>query len=167
MHLPRGGAATPRLGDWIPARPRSTAVQISICDELPSTCAAAGGASVFGDSGIGGELILIMPQRPRACAHRPPTSSMDARGSTLAAAGMSAQRGCMGACPAQAVAVRLPRLQLCGAASREHVLHMRRTAAWSEPTAETCGSIGGTLGSRRLSTVQCTRAPKHPYPVLQ
>ena len=37
VHLSRGGAATPRLGDWIPARPRSTAVQISICDELPST----------------------------------------------------------------------------------------------------------------------------------
>eukprot|EP00966_Prymnesium_polylepis_P283055 6540402-Prymnesium_polylepis.1 len=66
----------------------------------------------------------------------------------------------MGACAAQAVAVRLPRQMLCGAASHEHVLHVQTTAARSDPTAETCGSIGGTLmGSRRMSTVQCTRAP--------
>eukprot|EP00966_Prymnesium_polylepis_P176839 4095040-Prymnesium_polylepis.1 len=54
-------------------------------------------------------------------------------------------------------------LWYCGAASHEHVLHMvlhvQTTAAWSDPTAETCGRIGGTLGSRRMSTVQCTRAP--------
>eukprot|EP00966_Prymnesium_polylepis_P059895 1389396-Prymnesium_polylepis.1 len=47
-----------------------------------------------------------------------------------------------------------PRQMLCGAASHEHILHVQTTAAWSDPTAETCGSIGGTLGSRRMSTVQ-------------
>ena len=112
-----------------------------------------------GASDAGGELNMTMPPRPRSCAHRPPMSFLGACGSAVAAGGMSAQRGGMGACAAQAVAVRLPRLLLCGAVSHEHVLHVWLTATWSEPTAETCGRIGGMLGSRCMSTVQCTRAP--------
>ena len=126
MHLPRGGAATPQLGDWIAAPGRSTAVQQSICDELPSTCAAAG-ASVFGHSDIGGELIIIMPQRPRACAHRPPMMFLGAHGSAVTAADMFAQRDCIGACVAQALAVCLPQLMMCGATSSEHGLRVQRT----------------------------------------
>ena len=112
-----------------------------------------------GASDAGGELNMTMPPRPRSCADRPPTSLLGACGSAVAAGGMSAQRGGMGACAAQAVAVRLPRLLLVGAASHEHVLHVRTTATWSKSTAETCGSIGGMLGSRCMSNVHCTRAP--------
>eukprot|EP00966_Prymnesium_polylepis_P032024 745458-Prymnesium_polylepis.1 len=79
------------------------------------------------------------------------------RGSPVTAAGIAAQRGCMGTCVAQALAVRLPRQMLCGAASHEHVVHVRTTAAWPESTAETCGSTGGTLGSCCVSAVQCAR----------
>eukprot|EP00966_Prymnesium_polylepis_P268991 6214015-Prymnesium_polylepis.1 len=62
-----------------------------------------------------------MPPRPRACAHRPSMTFLGACGSAVAAGGMFAQRGGMGACAAQrAVAVRLPRQMLCGAASHEH-----------------------------------------------
>jgi hypothetical protein len=59
---------------------------------------------------MGGELIIIMPQRPRACAHRPPMMFLGAHGSAVIAADMSAQRDCIGACVAQALAVRLPQL---------------------------------------------------------
>ena len=45
-----------------------------------------------------------------------------------------------------ALAVRLPQLILCGAASDEHVLHLQMTAAWSDSNAVTCRTIGGTLG---------------------
>eukprot|EP00966_Prymnesium_polylepis_P015727 363351-Prymnesium_polylepis.1 len=49
-----------------------------------------------------------MPPRPRACAHRPLMTFLGACGSAVAAGDMSTQRGGMGACAAQAVAVRLP-----------------------------------------------------------
>ena len=55
---------------------------------------------------------------------RPPISFLGAGGSAVTAAGMSAQCRCMGACAAQALAVRLPRLMLCGATSNVHVLHV-------------------------------------------
>eukprot|EP00966_Prymnesium_polylepis_P027786 642167-Prymnesium_polylepis.1 len=48
-----------------------------------------------------------MPPRPRACAYRPSMTFLGACGSAVATGGMSAQRGGMGACAAQAVAVRL------------------------------------------------------------
>ena len=112
-----------------------------------------------GASDAGGELNMTMPPRPRSCADRPPTSLLGACGSAVAAGGMSAQRGGMGACAAQAVAVRLPRLLLVGAASHEHVLHVRTPAAWSESIAETCGSAGSTLGSRCMSAVNSNCAP--------
>ena len=112
-----------------------------------------------GASDAGGELNMTMPPRPRSCADRPPTSLLGACGSAVAAGGMSAQRGGMGACAAQAVAVRLPRLLLVGAASHEHVLHVRTPAAWSESIAETCGSAGSTLGSRCVSAVNSTCTP--------
>eukprot|EP00966_Prymnesium_polylepis_P312641 7224508-Prymnesium_polylepis.1 len=46
-----------------------------------------------------GEHKCIMPSRPRACTHRPPTNSMGAHGSAVTAAGMSAQQpACVHAC---------------------------------------------------------------------
>lgn len=65
-------------------------------------------------------------------------SFVGACGAAMAAGSTAELGGCMGACAAQALAVRLPRLILCGAASYEHDLHVRRMAAWSESTAETC-----------------------------
>ena len=161
MHLLRGGAATPHLGDFVAAPARSMVVQQSICDEQPSTRSAAAGAHVSADSDVGGELTITMPQRPRACADRLQTSFVGARGPAVAAGSTPELRGCMGACVAQALAVRLPRQILCGAASHEHVLHMRTTAGWSDSTAKTCWrwSTGGTLGSRCMSAVQCTCTP--------
>ena len=41
--------------------------------------------------------------------------------------------------------VRLLRLVLSAAASNEHVLHPRRMVLWSDSTAETYGTVGGTL----------------------
>jgi len=106
-----------------------------------------------GDSDVGGELSTIMPQRPHACADRLRTSFLGACGSAVAAGSTPELRGGMGACMAQALAVRLPRQILCGAASHEHVLHVRTTAVWSDSTAKTCGSTGGMLGSRGMSSV--------------
>ena len=85
------------------------------------------GTPVFGDGDIGGELTVTMPQRPRACADWLRMSCLGARGSAVAAGSTLALRGCMGACAAQALAMRLPRLMLCGAASNVHVLRARRT----------------------------------------
>eukprot|EP00966_Prymnesium_polylepis_P067060 1556895-Prymnesium_polylepis.1 len=68
-----------------------------------------------------------MSQRPRACADWLRMSCLGARGSAVAAGSTLALRGCMGACAAQALAMRLPRLMLCGAASNVHVLRARRT----------------------------------------
>ena len=48
-------------------------------------------------SDAGGELNMTMPPRPRSCADRPPTSLLGACGSAVAAGGMSAQRGAVGA----------------------------------------------------------------------
>eukprot|EP00966_Prymnesium_polylepis_P296350 6846074-Prymnesium_polylepis.1 len=43
---------------------------------------------------------------------------------------------------------------VAGAASNVHVLpRVERTAAWSESTAETCGTTGGTMGSRCASAL--------------
>ena len=159
MYLARGGAATPRLGS-LDGYALDTRGHIPVQIGHTSRDALEQGRYTrLGDSDIGGEHMCIMPPRPRACAHRPSMTFLGACGSAVAAGGMSAQRGGMGACAAQAVAVRLPRLLLCGAVSHEHVLHVWLTATWSEPTAETCGSIGGMLGSRCMSTMQCTRAP--------
>ena len=63
-----------------------------------------------GDSDVGGELSTIMPQRPRACADRLRTSFLGACGPAVAAGSTLALHGRMGACAAQALAVRLPRL---------------------------------------------------------
>eukprot|EP00966_Prymnesium_polylepis_P140512 3245446-Prymnesium_polylepis.1 len=68
-----------------------------------------------------------MPPRPRSCADRPPTSFLGARGSLVAAAGLCALHGCMGARAVLALGVRLLRLILRGTASSEHVLRARRT----------------------------------------
>ena len=89
----------------------------------------------LGDSDAGGELTLIIPLRPRACAHRLRRSFLGACGSAVAAGSLSAKRGGICACAAQTLAERLPRLMLVGAASHEHVLHVRTTAVWSESTA--------------------------------
>ena len=159
MYLARGGAATPRLGDWSGARRRSTAVHESSCDEQRSTRAAAAGTFVSVNSDIGGEHKCIMPQRSRTCADRTRMSFLGARGPAVAAGSTLALRGCMGAWVAQTLAVRLPRLMLCGSASHEHVLRMRTTAVWLESTAKTCGSTAGTLGSCCVSALQCTCTP--------
>ena len=95
----------------------------------------------------------------RACAHRTPMTFLHACGPAVAAGSTLALHGRMGACEAQALAVRLPRLLLVGAASHEHVLHVRTPAAWSESIAETCGSAGSTLGSRCMSAVNSNCAP--------
>ena len=113
----------------------------------------------LGDSDIGGELNGSMPPRPRACAHRPQTTFLGAGGSAVAAGSTAKLRGGMGAYATQTLAVRLPRLMLCGAASHEHVLRMRTMAVWSESTAETCGSTVAARWGRCMSTLQCICIP--------
>ena len=113
----------------------------------------------LGDSDVGRRAACKMHSGGRACAHRTPMTFLHACGPAVAAGSTLALHGRMGACAAQALAVRLPRLLLVGAASHEHVLHVRTPAAWSESIAETCGSAGSTLGSRCMSAVNSYCAP--------
>ena len=162
VYLARGRAATARLGSLTGTRSTHVAVSPSRSATDRATRSSRVGtpvSRVAGDSDIGGELTVAMPQRPRACADGLRMSFLGARGSAVAAGSTAELCGGMGACAAQALAVRLSRLLLVGAASHEHVLRMRTTAVWSESTAETCGSTGSTLGSRCMSTVQCICAP--------
>ena len=165
VYLARGRAATARLGSLTGTR--STHVAVSPSRTRSATDRATRSSRVgtpvsrvAGDSDIGGELTVAMPQRPRACADRLRMSFLGARGSAVAAGSTAELCGGMGACAAQALAVRLSRLLLVGAASHEHVLHVRTPAAWSESIAETCGSAGScTLGSRCVSAVNSACAP--------
>jgi len=113
------------------------------------------------------ECNMIMPVTPRArpCADRCPATCLRACGSIVAAAGMCALRGCMGARAAQTLGLRLLRLVLCGAASSEHVSHAWMLGSGPHSDAVTCESIGGTLGSRGISAVHGTCAPLHPHPL--
>jgi len=161
-YLSRGRAATPRLGSLTGTRSTHAATYPSKSATDRATRSSRVGtpvSCVAGDSDIGGELTVAMPQRPRARADGLRMSFLGARGSAAAAGSTAELCGGMGACAAQALAVRLSRLLLVGAASHEHALHVRTPAMWSESMAETCGSAGSTLGSRCVSAVNSTCAP--------
>ena len=158
--MPHERAAESKLdSDTEAARPRVTVKTRRRSHQPFGASAGLPSRRVAGDSDIGGELTVAMPQRPRARADGLRMSFLGARGSAVAAGSTAELCGGMGACAAQALAVRLPRLLLVGAASHEHVLHVRTPAAWSESIAETCGSAGSTLGSRCMSAVNSNCAP--------